>query len=480
MTAGRMIRFAFPNATAILLCLSAIAAAQPLAFTHVTVIDATGRPPMPNRTVVVVGDRIQSIGETGKLRTPTGTRIVDAAGKFLIPGLWDMHVHFRGGAALIPDNESWLRLFVANGITGIREMGGDIAPTVFQWRAEIAKGTRLGPRIVTSGPKVDGAKPAWEGSLTVTDAESARDAVRQLKAMGADFVKIYGPDFAHDTFAALLEEARRQNLAVAGHLPLDTHTVRECIEAGVKSIEHIDFNLLPGCSRLEGHFLEGPGLLYGLATLADTFDPEWAQELIARMVQRGTWATPTLAAGLLIQTMGRVDYDRDPRRKYIFPGIWKTWDPASPRNVRQPFAGDSERNWQRIRKQSVVLLRMLQAGGVGLLAGSDCGAWNNFTFPGWTLHQELALMVESGLTPIEALQAATRNPARYFGELERAGTVEAGKVADLILLNADPLADIRNTAKIDAVLLRGRLLERAALDTLLADVAKAAAGSVTP
>src|ERR1700676_5293629 len=222
-----------------------------IAFTHVTVIDATGRPPSPDRTVVVVGDRIQSIGKLGEKKVPKSARIIDASGKYLIPSLWEMHVHFRGGPALIPDNEAWLSVFLANGITGVREMGGDIAETVFRWRAEIANGTRLGPRILTSGPKVDGPEPAWPGSIPVTDPASARAAVDKLKAMGSDFVKIYAIDFPPDVFAALMDEARKQVLTVGGHLSFMTMTTRDAINGGVRFLEHAQYHVLGGCSRSE-------------------------------------------------------------------------------------------------------------------------------------------------------------------------------------------------------------------------------------
>jgi hypothetical protein len=208
---GRVTPAVLPPVLPLAVAAGFAAEAIPLVFTHVTVIDATGRPALPSRTVIVAGNRIQAIGETGRLRTPRGAKVVDATGKFMIPGLWDMHVHFRGGAASIPGNEFWLSLFVANGVTGVREMGGDIAATVFQWRAEIANGARFGPRILTSGPKLDGPSPSWEGSFAVTDAQSARDAVRKLKSMGADFVKIYAPGFPRDTFSALMDEAKQQN-----------------------------------------------------------------------------------------------------------------------------------------------------------------------------------------------------------------------------------------------------------------------------
>jgi len=167
----------------------------PLVFTHITIIDATGQPALPDRTVVVVDDRIQAIGITGKFRAPRHAKIVNAAGKFMIPGLWDMHAHLRGGQNLIADNESSLTMFVANGVVGVRDMGGDLASTVFKWRSEIATGTRLGPRIVSAGRKIEDSVPFWEGSYAVGDPDSARRAVRELKSIGADFVKIYSTSF---------------------------------------------------------------------------------------------------------------------------------------------------------------------------------------------------------------------------------------------------------------------------------------------
>jgi imidazolonepropionase-like amidohydrolase len=151
-----------------------------LAFTHVTVIDATGRPALPEQTVLVKGHRIAAIEKFGKLKLPRGAKVIDAKGKHMIPGLWDMHVHARGTPALLSDNEAWLTLYIANGITGVREMGGDYVETVFRWRAETAKGERLGPRILSSGPKVEGPKPKLPGSFAVTDSSAVFERKKSL------------------------------------------------------------------------------------------------------------------------------------------------------------------------------------------------------------------------------------------------------------------------------------------------------------
>jgi hypothetical protein len=456
-----------------------------LAFTHVTVIDATGRPMLPDHTVVVVGDRIQTIGKSSEIKLPKNVTIVDASGKCMIPGLWDMHVHFRGGQALIPDNEAWLSIFLANGITGIREMGGDIAETVFRWRSEIANGTRLGPRIISSGPKLDGAKPVWPGSIPVTDLASARAAVDKVKSMGADFVKIYSVDFPPDVFSAIIGEARKQGLCVGGHLPFMTLTVRDTIRGGVKFIEHAQHHVLEGCSRSEKQLNDEFVARRGsrppmtntelMSRLAQTFDDDWARELVSELAKNDVWVTPTLAVLRQLESMGRVDYQQHPQRKYIFPGIWRSWDPKE--GLRRPFTDDQLKQMELPRAKTAEAIKLMHSGGAGLLAGSDSGASNNYAFPAWTLHRELELLVESGLSPMEALQTATRNPARFLGELDRNGTVEEGKTANLALLTANPLNDIRNTQKIDAVVLKGRLLTRANLDELLQNVATKAAAA---
>jgi imidazolonepropionase-like amidohydrolase len=450
-----------------------------LAFTHVTVIDATGQPALSNRTVILAGDCIQSIGKFSETRVPKSARIIDASGKYMIPGLWDMHVHFRGGPALTPDNEASLSVFLANGITGVREMGGDIAETVFRWRAEIANGARLGPRILTSGPKLDGPKPAWPGSIPVTDPASARAAVDKLKAMGSDFVKIYAKDFPPDVFAALIDEARKQGLSVGGHLSFMTMRTRDAINGGVRFIEHADLDVLAACSRSEKQLddeyvarLESKAPISRIELeyrYARTYDEAWARELVAELIQHDVWVTPTLAVMRQLESVGRVDYEQHPERKYIFPGMWQTWNPKLGR--RHPYTDDQLKQLKLVDEKTAVLVKLMQSLGVGLLAGSDSGASNNFTFPGWTLHRELELLVESGLSPMEALQTATRNPARFLGELRRNGTVEEGKAANLVLLTANPLEDIRNTRKIDATILKGKLLTRADLDKLLQDVA---------
>lgn len=479
--------------------LLANAQTKPLVFTHVTVIDATGAPAAADQTVIVWNGRIFDVGPARSVRVPSGAILIEARGKYLIPGLWDMHVHFRGGPDSIPDNEASLTVYLANGITGVREMGGDIVDTTLRWRQEIAEGKRLGPRIVTAGPKLDGLRPAWPGSIPVGDEEAGRRAVRAVKNMGADFVKLYFSRVDPKIYSAIMDEARKQQLSVTGHVALNDLRVRDVVEAG-QHIEHLNTSMLPGCSRAEAEVAEerraipqpqppaqNQGQNQGQNPAAqqrqlalqtkilDGFDPVVARDLFALMAKKGTWVDPTLAVQKLIASMDTTDYSNDPRRKYVFPVIWKSWDPAAGR--RRPYSDAQRHNMDRAFEIDRTILPMMRDAGVGLIAGSDSGASNNFTFPGFTLHEELAMLVDAGLKPMDVLQMATRNPARYFGELSDHGTIEKDKLANLDLLDANPLEDIRNTSKINAVVVRGKLLMRADLDQMLKTVAEQAAAA---
>jgi hypothetical protein len=223
-------------------------------ITHVTVIDTKSGKEERNRTVIISGNRILDIQDSKQAKAPSGAKVVDATGKYLIPGLWDMHVHIRGSIKgstpnLAEENEAMLPLYLANGVTGVREMGGDLVDVVLQWRSEVEGGKRVAPRIVTCGPKLDGAKPRFPGSIAITTPEEARTAVQRVKAMRVDFVKVLdsSPDIPHDAYLALLDEAKRQHLPVTGHVAL-TVTVAEVSDAG-QNIEHTRY--FPGCVRNE-------------------------------------------------------------------------------------------------------------------------------------------------------------------------------------------------------------------------------------
>ena len=451
-----------------------------LVLTHVTVIDGTGAPAQPNMSVVIKGDRIAALGDAGSVRAPKGAQIVDASGKFLIPGLWDMHVHSR-------ETERSFPLFIANGVLGVRNMGA-IDGEPLRWRDDVAAGRVLGPRIVACGPIVDGPPPtAAEHALSVVTAEDGRKVVIDLKRRGADFIKVYD-GIPRDAYFAIAGEAKKRRFAFAGHIPTAV-TAREASDAGQRSVEHLG-GILEGCSSEEaeiaahvdppiedGNFSEFPRRIAARGErLLATYDPAKAGELFARLARNGTWQVPTLVVQHTWTFIDDLSSVPDPRLKYIPAADAEWWSPRKNFLFRYRTPEFIAYRKKLFPKQLEVVLAMHRAG-VPFMAGTD--VIYPYSFPGFSLHDELAHFVEAGFTPMEALQTATRNPAQFLGVLDERGTIERGKAADLVVLEGNPLDDIKNTRRVDAVVLNGRYLSHARLQQMLAD-AEAEAAKVPP
>lgn len=439
-----------------------------LVVNHVTVIDATGAPAKPDMSVVISGRRIVGLGRAGRVRLPKDALVVNASGKFLIPGLWDMHVHEWNKEVFFP-------LFIANGITGVRDMFSPLPP-IKQWRAEVAAGTTTGPRIFAAGILVDGPYPLCAPcSIAVGNADEGRQAVSKVREMGADFVKVYSM-LPRDAYFAIADEAKRQHMVFAGHVP-EFVSAAEASDAGQKSIEHL-MGVIVACSSKEEELrkenearLRAEGIRMDTATneqaaALDSFDEKKAAALFARFVKNGTWMCPTLSVLRAAAFSGDADFRDDPRMKYV-PGFLKNKYWVDAYGWKEHTAEDNARA-KRVFQKQLEVVGMMRRAGVRFIAGTDTA--NPYVFPGSSLHEELALLVQAGFTPAQALQSATRDAAEYLGLLDSAGTIEKGKTADLVLLDADPLADIGNTKKINAVVLGGKLISKQELDKMLADV----------
>jgi imidazolonepropionase-like amidohydrolase len=440
----------------------------PLVITHATVIACTGAARQPDRTVVVQGGKITAIEPDDKATPPAGARTLDGTGKFLIPGLWDMHVH------TVPGN--YLDLFLANGVVGVRDMHSFNPAFILGLRDEVRAGKRIGPRIVAACALVDGDRAFWPAAIKATTPEEGRQAVRKLKAQRADFIKVY-ESLSADTFRAIVDECRKQGLPFAGHVPRRVRAA-DAAEAGMKSIEHFT-GLFIACSAQEDEqmkeadaVLSGTGqntweLLTRVEVKAlDAFDPKRAAALYACYARNHTFQVPTLVVLRSLSSLNDAKITSDPRLEYVPPFIRSGWTPETfvKRGTNKP---EVQALRKRLYQKGLEQIPAMCKAGVEFLAGTD--VTNPFTYAGFSLHDELGLLVEAGLTPLEALQTATRNPARYLGEEAAQGTVEIGKRADLVLLDADPLRDIANTRKIRAVILGGRVLDRDRLDRMLAD-----------
>jgi imidazolonepropionase-like amidohydrolase len=440
------------------------------------VIDMTGAPPGPDRTVVVTGSRITALGKSGEVPVPKGAQVIDAAGKFMIPGLWDMHVHWL--------DKSYLPLFLANGVTGIRIMWG--APLHHQWRQEVEQGSLLGPRMAIASAIVDGPKPIWPGSLAVGTEAEGRQAVIQSKQEGADFIKVYSR-LPREAYFAIADEAKKQGIPFAGHVP-GSVSVAEASDAGQKSIEHFT-GLLQACSTREeelrkasadawlhlpaGQAFPSRASLRALSQQAlATFSPEKAQALYARLARNHTWQCPTLTVLRNMAFIQDPANRTDPRLKYMPPGIASGWDPKGDFRLKDRTDEDYALA-KTVNRKLAEQIRPMRQAGVDFLAGTD--VLNPYCFPGFSLHDELTLLVEGGLSPMEALQAATLNPARFLGKEQDLGTVEKGKIADLVVLAANPLEEIGNSRKIEAVVTGGKLHSKAELQKMLDDIEALAA-----
>ncbi len=430
---------------------STATASDGFALTGVTIIDTNDGSTSPGMTVRVRDGRIERIATDMKL--PDGVEVIDAKGKFLIPGLWDMHIHWY--------TESYLPLFVANGVTGVRQMFGGALHQ--DWKERMKDGELLGPRHVVASRIVDGPEPVWPGSIAVGDPEEGRKAVNTAIKEGADFVKVYSL-LSRDAYFAIADEAGKREIPFAGHVPRSV-SAAEASDAGQRSIEHLT-GVLTACSSEEQEIREeiakADGWQNQTERLLRTYNEGKAASLFARFAENGTWHCPTLTILHNVAFMPDPAIVDDSNLKYMPPFVRSMWDPDRVPRWMSPEAF----------AKSLEIVGDMHDAGVGILAGTD--VLNPYCFPGFSLHGELELLVRAGLTPLEALQAATLNPAEYLDIRDRFGTVEEGHVADLVLLEANPLESIGNTRRIAAVVLDGRLYRKADLERMLAEVEKLA------
>jgi hypothetical protein len=438
---------------------------------HVTVINPGTSSVRQDAAVMIAGDRITAVSGAAEFEVPKNARVIDARGQYLIPGLWDMHVHSAFGNWFPGGRDIILPLFIANGVTGVRDMGGD-TPVLFAWRKQIAERQIVGPRMIVSGPMLDGYLPdgkslRFPSSIAVVTPESAVAAVDSLKMQGVDFIKVQS-EIPHDAYFAAAAEAHKQGLPIVGHVP-DKVRLTETIAAGQKSIEHL-MGIFEGCSTEEDKFINGRG---NLKLMLSTYDQKRCDALIALLAKSQTWQVPTLAWQRGGTFLDQRDLKHQPLDKYV-PAYWRdvTWrrfaDEMMPDLLKDPLALRQQYFANNLR-----MVGAMHRAGVPFLAGTDT-APGVYIVPGFSLHDELANFVEAGFTPMEALQTATSNPAKFFGVERSFGSIEPGKAADLVLLTSNPLDDIRNTQKINCVIANGHLFDRAALDQLLAGVEKSA------
>ena len=440
--------------------------ADQIVLLNVTVVAVQTGALQSDQTVILKGNRIFSLGPSKSAKYSRNAATLNGKGLYLIPGLWDMHVHLVFGDWFPDAKDISLPLFIANGVTGVRDMGSEL-DVVQDWRNQIAAGRLIGPRILTSGPMLDGPRPRFPSSIAIATPEEARHAVDDLKARGADFIKLQSL-IPREAVLAIAEEAKKLEVAFEGHVP-DAMRASEMSEAGMKSFEHL-IGIFEGSSSAEDDFLKGNKTE---GRFLATYDEARAASLAALLAKNHTWQCPTLVwerGGNLLDVS---DFSGDARIKYV-PGPWKnkTWKRFT-EEITQGYGTDDIATREKFIEKELEVVRMLHQAGVPFVAGTDTPAGVHI-FPGFSLHEELQRFVAAGFTPLEALQTATLNPARFFGMETQLGTVEEGKLADLVVLSGNPLEDISNTQKIAGVFVNGRYFDHAQIEKMLRAVKAAA------
>ena len=427
---------------------------------------------LKTQTVLLEAGQITAVADDGTVAIPQGATIVDGRGRYLLPALWDMHAHVYAVSPLLD-----LPLYIAYGVTNLRDMQGCPQPNdpfiacaedKRKWTEEAIAGTRVGPRVVSTtsfmanGPGIRKRLKNVPEFFETATPEQAREFVRHF-AGRVDAIKVYDR-IPRDAYFALVDEARRGGLEVVGHRP---HAV-SAIEATQhqRSIEHARFILQeswPGAAALR-ELAGTPQWREDRRRMLDEHDPALAEEIFAAMKANGTWYVPTHLTRWVDAYADDARAREDPLLRYLHPLMKWQWLEDVDATVKQDPSPEGREAYRAFYRKGLELTGAAHRAGVKILAGTD------YIVAGVDLHRELERLVQAGLSPADALFAATVAPAEYYGMMERYGSVSAGKTADLLLLDANPLEDICNTQRIAAVIFNGNLYDRAALDGISAHV----------
>ncbi len=441
-----------------------------LLIKNATVIDLKSGALLPSQVVLIEADSIYLTGGDSLLGEFKGKIEIDAESRFLMPGLWDNHVHF-GGAEYVDENEQLLPLYLAYGVTAVRDAAGDIPVEVLEWKSEINSGARLGPRIFTSGPKIEGINSVWPGDLEIGTEEELDRALDSLEKLDVDFVKITDNTLSAELFLSATKKARARGWSVSGHVHPGI-TLDEISKAGLTTIEHQGY-LLRAATAEENRIRDGRLSNTLSASEANKLQFSTVNDSVAainfkKFAEQGTGIVPTLLISYNIAYLDSLDFSKDTIIDYLGPKLKESYQWRIERYAQEDSASRRTRKMQF--EASARLLPLALKSGMKIMAGTDAGYLNTYDFPGLAIHRELALMVKYGLSPLQALQASIINGPAYFGLESEYGAIEPGKRASLVLLSQNPLEDITNTLSIEAVVVDGKYLSRGELDQMLTDI----------
>ncbi|HEY4335938.1 MAG TPA: amidohydrolase family protein [Puia sp.] len=447
-----------------------------LVIRNANVVDVATGKIIRNQLLAISGDTIKAVDDTKNVAKYKADRQVDAAGKYVMPGLWDMHIHLRGGDSTIEANKALLPLFLAYGVTTVRECGGDITPSVLTWRKQTAEGSLVGPRIFTAGPKLDGPHGVWAGSIPVVTPQEVTAALDSLQKIKVDFVKIYDSKISGDAYLEIIRQAKKRGMRVTGHMPY-TVELKEAAALGMDGSEHL-YYVFKSCSSKEDsitavirqseHNPRPIGLFQALPSLYNTFDSVKAAALFRYLASKKFSITPTLYISRTLAGIKTTDHSQDSLLQYIDPKIVATYQGRIRGAKRQSDEGT--RFTEKYAALVTSLVPKMFAAGVNIVAGSDCGASNSYVYPGESIHGEIKLLVAAGLTPAQALQASVVNGSKFFGVQKFFGSLRPGKCSDLIMLDRNPLEDISAIDQLNSVVSHGKMYTREDLNALLASI----------
>ncbi len=420
------------------------------------------------KNIYISKGEIQSVEDTDVESTFKADSLIDATGKYLLPGFWDNHIHLRGSDSLIANNKNFLKLFIANGITTVRDAGGDLTTSVMEWKKQITNEDLVGPTIFTAGPKIDGPNSTWAGSLVVENGADIPVALDSLQALNVDFVKLYDSQFSGELYLKTIEETEKRGLIVSGHMPF-TVTLDETVDAGMDAIEHL-YYVLKGCASNEVEVTNKVksgqmGFWDAMPSLVEGYTDSTAQSTFQKLKQNDVYVVPTLHVGNTLSYMDEVDHSNDIYLKYMGQGIIASYQ----RRIQSALRSSEEARKNRKALDSFFgqLVKSLNTADVNLLAGSDCGASNSYIYPGISLHSELKAMVDAGIPPLDALRTSAYNGAQFLNKSDSYGTISKGKVSDLVLLDDNPLENISETQNINMVIKGTQVFSKKQLKELL-------------
>jgi hypothetical protein len=378
--------------------------------------------------------------------------VLDGTGKFILPGFWDNHVHFRGGDSLIQANKDFLKLFIMNGITTVRDAGGDLTSSVMEWKQQVESKELVGPTIFSAGPKIDGNNATWAGSLVVEVEDDIIVALDSLEALKVDFVKLYDSRISGELYLKTIQEATKRDMITSGHMPF-TVELEKTLDSGIGAIEHL-YYILKGCSSDEKAITEAIkngeyGFWASMEKLVATYQDSTAEKTFSSLKDHNTYVVPTLHIGNVLSYLDEVNHEDDTYLKIMPSEIVKTYEGRINGSLNSSDKARQDR--KALNTFFVTLAKSLSDANVNLLAGSDSGAFNSYAYPGISLHKELEAMVSTGISNLKALQNSAYNGAHFLKKESDYGSVEVGKISDLVILNRNPLDNIKNTRNINFV-----------------------------